>query len=258
MFGDVWRWAGTQRTRVTNIGVEPARIPEQTKQALDDVRDWHEHTTHPVDDLAARLHRRLVAVQPCPNGNGRCTRLIADLCLLSTGEPDFTWGPAGLSTRTGTLGRSTGARSVQRTATTTSRWFRATRPLDQTRDRRCEMARFFLKTRRLPRRLWLVHPVLDSADDPCGAAEVSVGVADGRWLKVADRRIFDDPVSNPAEFVVDLEIRSVHQVAHGAVGVLDRELVLVVAGDLEPGRVQLHIDRGADGIVCEGDDGVGP
>jgi len=34
MFGDVWKWAGTQRRRATNIGVEPGQIPEQLKQAL--------------------------------------------------------------------------------------------------------------------------------------------------------------------------------------------------------------------------------
>jgi hypothetical protein len=105
--------------------------------------------------------------------------------------------------------------------------------------------------RRSPGRLslWLglVHPTLDSADDSRGAAKISVGVADGRWLEVADRRIFDDPVPDSAEFVVDLEIRSFHQLAHGAVGVLDRELVLVVANDLEPRGIQMHIDRGADG-----------
>jgi Fic-DOC domain mobile mystery protein B len=95
MFGDVWKWAGTQRKRVTNIGVEPAQISEQTKQAIDDARYWHDHETFPADELAARVHRRLVAVHPFPNGNGRCTRLIADLYLVSRGEARFTWGSGG-------------------------------------------------------------------------------------------------------------------------------------------------------------------
>ena len=94
MFGDVWRWAGTQRKRETNIGVESSQIPEQSKQALDDAY-WHEHETYPTAELAARLHRRLVAVHPFPTGNGRCTRLLADLYLLSIGEPPFTWGALG-------------------------------------------------------------------------------------------------------------------------------------------------------------------
>lgn len=95
MFGDVWTWAGTQRRKGTNIGVDPAQIPEQAKQAIDDARYWHENATYSADELAARLHRRLVAVHPFPNGNGRCTRLMADLYLLSTGEPAFTWGAGG-------------------------------------------------------------------------------------------------------------------------------------------------------------------
>ncbi len=95
MFGDVWRWAGTQRRKGTNIGGDPAQIPEQTKQAIDDALYWHEHESYPVDELAARVHRRLVAVHPFPNGNGRCTRLMADLYLVSRGEARFTWGAGG-------------------------------------------------------------------------------------------------------------------------------------------------------------------
>lgn len=37
----------------------------------------------------------MVEVHPFPNGNGRCTRLLADLYLLSIGEPAFTWGSGG-------------------------------------------------------------------------------------------------------------------------------------------------------------------
>lgn len=95
MFGDVWRWAGTQRRRITNIGVEPGQIPEQLKQALDNAMYWHEHETFSIDEFAARLHRRVVAVHPFPNGNGRCTRLLADLYLLAVGDAAFTWGSGG-------------------------------------------------------------------------------------------------------------------------------------------------------------------
>lgn len=94
MFGEVWRWAGTQRKRVTNIGVEPSQITMQTKQVVDDATWWHENNTFSVDERAARIHRRLVAVHPFPNGNGRCTRLVADLYLASIGHPIFTWGTA--------------------------------------------------------------------------------------------------------------------------------------------------------------------
>lgn len=91
MFGDVWTWAGSQRRRETNIGVSPHQIPMALRQALDGARYWHEHDAHPVDHRAARIHHRLVVVHPFPNGNGRCTRLIADLYLRSVGSPPFSW-----------------------------------------------------------------------------------------------------------------------------------------------------------------------
>jgi len=95
MFEDVWRWAGTARRRVTNIGVEPSQISSQTKHALDDAIWWHEHDTFTIDERSARIHRRLVAVHPFRNGNGRCTRLVADLYLVSIAQPAFTWGAGG-------------------------------------------------------------------------------------------------------------------------------------------------------------------
>lgn len=91
MFGDVWTWAGSQRRRETNIGVAPHQIPTALRQALDDARYWHDHDVHTVDHRAARIHHRLVVVHPFPNGNGRCTRLIADLYLQSVGSPPFSW-----------------------------------------------------------------------------------------------------------------------------------------------------------------------
>lgn len=92
MFEDVWRWAGSQRLRITNIGVDPSQISIQVKQTLDDAIFWHQEETYSIDERAARIHRRLVAVHPFPNGNGRCTRLIADLYLESVNQPPFTWG----------------------------------------------------------------------------------------------------------------------------------------------------------------------
>ena len=91
MFGDVWTWAGSQRRRETNIGVPPHQIPMALRQGLDDARYWHEHDVYPIDHRAARIHHRLVVVHPFPNGNGRCTRLIADLYLQSVGSPPFSW-----------------------------------------------------------------------------------------------------------------------------------------------------------------------
>lgn len=96
MFGDVWKWAGAQRWRVTNIGVEPYLIATQSRLLLDDAKLWHTERVFGPDDLAARIHCRLVSVHPFRNGNGRCTRMMADLYLASIGAEPFIWGGARL------------------------------------------------------------------------------------------------------------------------------------------------------------------
>ncbi len=96
MFGDVWTWAGTQRWRVTNIGVEPHLVTAQSSLLLDDAKFWHAHGVFEPDTLAVRIHCRLVSIHPFPNGNGRCTRMMADLYLTSIGVEPFPWGGANL------------------------------------------------------------------------------------------------------------------------------------------------------------------
>jgi Fic-DOC domain mobile mystery protein B len=92
MFGEVWRWAGMQRVREANIGVDPASIPTETKVLLDDTQYWHAHETYDAIGRAVRLHHRLVSVHPFRNGNGRHARFMADLYLHSIGLERLTWG----------------------------------------------------------------------------------------------------------------------------------------------------------------------
>jgi len=96
MFCDVWKWAGTLRRKETNTGVDPSQIANQAIQVLGDATYWHENGVYPPDELAVRIHARLVQVHPFPNGNGRCTRLVGDLYLCSRGIESFTWGSATL------------------------------------------------------------------------------------------------------------------------------------------------------------------
>lgn len=92
MFGDVWSWAGKVRVRETNIGVLPYEIPTRLRQFLGDVDYWLAHQTYPPDELAARFHHGLVLIHPFTNGNGRHTRLAADLMCRQLGAEQFTWG----------------------------------------------------------------------------------------------------------------------------------------------------------------------
>ncbi len=97
MFGDVWAWAGVFRRTERNIGIDPARIPVELRMVLDDARYWVENETYPPDEIAVRLHHRLVAIHPFPNGNGRTTRLIADLFAVRLEQEPFTWGRVSLT-----------------------------------------------------------------------------------------------------------------------------------------------------------------
>ncbi|MGJ4903150.1 mobile mystery protein B [Bradyrhizobium sp. HKCCYLS2058] len=97
MLGDVWDWAGTYRQTERNIGIDAFRIPTEVPALLDDVRFWVENKTYPPDEIAVRLHHRLVAIHPFPNGNGRHARLMADLLIERLGGEPFSWGGGSLA-----------------------------------------------------------------------------------------------------------------------------------------------------------------
>ncbi|MET0230892.1 MAG: mobile mystery protein B [Rhodanobacteraceae bacterium] len=95
MFGDVWAWAGHYRFSEKNIGVAPHRIAESVRNLVEDVNVWMTHDVYRADERVARFHHRLVAVHPFPNGNGRLSRVAADLLMREIGKQPVTWG-AGL------------------------------------------------------------------------------------------------------------------------------------------------------------------
>ena len=92
MFNRVWRWAGQYRTTERNLGIASYRIQPELRQFLDDARYWIKHKTYESDELAIRVHHRLVSIHPFPNGNGRWSRLAADILIVQSGNPRFTWG----------------------------------------------------------------------------------------------------------------------------------------------------------------------
>jgi Fic-DOC domain mobile mystery protein B len=94
MFGEVWKWAGSFRTSERNIGIGAYRIQPDLAALLGDVRYWIEHETYSSDEIAVRLHHRLVSIHPFPNGSGRHARLLADLLIERLGGAPFTWGAA--------------------------------------------------------------------------------------------------------------------------------------------------------------------
>lgn len=92
MLGEVWAWAGEFRKSEKNIGVEWIKIGVELKYLIDDTKYWIENKTYPPDEIAIRFKHRLVNIHCFPNGNGRHSRIMADIIIESIfGKDVFTW-----------------------------------------------------------------------------------------------------------------------------------------------------------------------
>lgn len=100
MYQDVWRWAGEFRTSEKNIGVDKFQIGVCLKQLLDDCLFWIEHSTYSEDEIAIRLKHRIVQIHCFSNGNGRHSRLMADIVISKLfNKLVFTWSRNNLSSK---------------------------------------------------------------------------------------------------------------------------------------------------------------
>lgn len=98
MFGDVWDWAGSFRKSDKNIGVNWTQVGIQLKMLLDDTKYWIENKTDSPDEIAIRFKHRLVSIHCFPNGNGRHSRIMADIIIESIfGLDIFTWSNSNLA-----------------------------------------------------------------------------------------------------------------------------------------------------------------
>ena len=98
MLSEVWDWAGTKRKSNKNIGVDKYQISIELKNLLDDCKYLIENNTYKPDEIVIRFSHRLVKIHVFPNGNGRHSRLIADIMISNIfNNPIFTWGKSDLS-----------------------------------------------------------------------------------------------------------------------------------------------------------------
>ena len=97
MLGEVWAWAGEFRKSEKNIGVEWINICVKLKYLIDDTKYWIENKTYPPDEIAIRFKHRLVNIHCFPNGNGRHSRIMADIIIESVfGKDVFTWNQSNM------------------------------------------------------------------------------------------------------------------------------------------------------------------
>ena len=98
MYGRVWSWSGEYRKTNKNIGVDKLDIPVALRSLIDDASYWLEHNLYEPEEFAIRFKHRLVSIHCFPNGNGRHSRMIADIIIEKIYQlPVFSWGGASLS-----------------------------------------------------------------------------------------------------------------------------------------------------------------
>lgn len=97
MFGNLWAWAGEFRKTNKNIGVDKWQIPTALRTLLDDVKFWYANGIYSPDEITIRFKHRLVSIHCFPNGNGRHSRLMADIVIEKIyKQPHYTWGAGNL------------------------------------------------------------------------------------------------------------------------------------------------------------------
>lgn len=98
MYKDVWLWAGAFRKTNKNIGVDRWQVAIELKNLLEDAGFWIENSTYSPDEIAIRFKHRIVSIHCFSNGNGRHSRLMADMIIeMIFDRPAFTWGAGNLS-----------------------------------------------------------------------------------------------------------------------------------------------------------------
>lgn len=91
MFGDVWDWAGKLRKIELSIGIKAYLVPMELKNLCDDIAYWNSHKTFDVFERATRIHHRAVQIHPFQNGNGRWSRMLANIYLRQHDKMPVRW-----------------------------------------------------------------------------------------------------------------------------------------------------------------------
>jgi Fic-DOC domain mobile mystery protein B len=94
MFQQVWSWAGRYRKTERNLGWAPHEISMGVRALAADAQFWIAPDAQWIsqEEAVIRIHHRLVAIHPFPNGNGRHARLYADMLNRALDLKAFTWG----------------------------------------------------------------------------------------------------------------------------------------------------------------------
>ncbi len=91
MFGNVWEWAGKFRKVELSIGIKAYLVPTTLTELVNDIAFWNSHKTFDIYETATRIHHRAVQIHPFFNGNGRWSRMLANIYLRQNGLMPVKW-----------------------------------------------------------------------------------------------------------------------------------------------------------------------
>jgi fido (protein-threonine AMPylation protein) len=89
LYGEIWTWAGVFRKRELKFGIDPWQIAAELRSSLETIRYRWEHTTDwSPRQLGIAIHAEAVRIHPFTDGNGRVTRLLADLVFVAAQDSE--------------------------------------------------------------------------------------------------------------------------------------------------------------------------
>ena len=92
LFGDVWKWAGTHRTKLVNLSkVDRFHIAPELVSLFEDLKVWITLEELSWNEISAEFHHRLVSIHPYPNGNGRISRIMTEYLQKRNGQKISSW-----------------------------------------------------------------------------------------------------------------------------------------------------------------------
>lgn len=95
LFDGIWTWSGAFRRTGLNIGVDPQFVSTELHASFGNLGYQAEASLLTARQLGIATHAELVRIHPFTDGNGRVTRLMADLVFAaSQGLPhtyEYDW-----------------------------------------------------------------------------------------------------------------------------------------------------------------------
>ncbi len=84
LYSGIWRWAGQYRRHEVTIGIAPEQIATTLRSSLESMAyRWQNTDDWNARELGVAAHAESVRIHPFWDGNGRTTRLFADLVFLA-------------------------------------------------------------------------------------------------------------------------------------------------------------------------------